>query len=171
MRYLLTTAAAVALTLGLGFEAKAQDGPEVRLVQNWYFRYLQRPADAVGLDGWVCQLRRGTPAECVEAQILASDEYYCLHGRTAEGFIAGLYGDVLGRAPAPCDVRHWEDQLCRNGRVEMTKQFLCDARRELAGPAVPVYVPAAAPVLVPVAPPPVVVAPARVSVRIRYVRP
>lgn len=168
MRYLLT-AAAVAVTLGLGFEAKAQDCPEARLIQNWYFRYLQRPADPVGMDGWGRQLRCGVPAECVEAQILASDEYYCLHGRTAEGFIVGLYADVLGRAPAPCDVRHWERQLCRNGRVEMTKQFLCDARRELAGPAVPTYVPAAAPVLVPVAPPPVVVAPAGVRLRIRYV--
>jgi len=59
--------------------------PEARLVQNWYFRYLQRPADAVGMDGWVGQLRQGTPAECVEAQILASDEYYGLPGRTAAG--------------------------------------------------------------------------------------
>jgi hypothetical protein len=43
----------------------------------------------------------------VHAAILASDEYFDVHGGTGPGFITGLYQDVLGRAPDPAGLQQW----------------------------------------------------------------
>jgi hypothetical protein len=45
------------------------------LVERWFERYLDRPADPTGLAALAAQLDAGTPNERVIAVILASDEY------------------------------------------------------------------------------------------------
>src|SRR5689334_4015959 len=101
MRAILT-AAALAAGLGL-FPGRASAAcPEVNLVQSWYAQYLHRPADPLGLEVWGGKLRCGADPDCVLGQILGSDEYYRLHGCRPEGFIAGLYQDLLGQQPS-CD--------------------------------------------------------------------
>jgi hypothetical protein len=127
--------AAAILSLGLGaVSARAQGWDDVGLVQNWYLQYLQRPADECGLRSWVRQLRCGKPPECVEAALLGSDEYYRLHGCTPEGFVRGLYADVLGRAPGERDLGFWMGRLGACGcREKLARAFLWEAHKELAG--------------------------------------
>ena len=45
--------------------------------------------------------------EDVHASILASDEYFAAHGGTADGFISGLYEELLGRTPDPAGLQEW----------------------------------------------------------------
>jgi hypothetical protein len=172
MRYgwLALTAAGLAAVM----PATARACHEERLVQNFYLRYLQRPADPCGLDNWVRQLRCGMPPECVEAAILGSEEYYCLHGHCPRRFVQALYADVLGRAACGDEIEFWACRLRRCGcRKALAKDFLCAARRELSGPppgfGPPVYAPPVAPVYVPVRPAPVIPPAPGINIRLRYV--
>jgi hypothetical protein len=47
-----------------------------RLVEGFYQVYLQRLADAQGLNGWLGALQQGPPFAILGEQILASDEFY-----------------------------------------------------------------------------------------------
>jgi hypothetical protein len=147
MRYATLLAAVAALAL-VASSARAGACPEERLVQNWYARYLHREADRCGLENAVRQLRCGVAPEQIEASILASEEFYHRHGCTPEGFVAALYEDVLGRQPCHREVELWLRRLGACGcRAQLAKEFLCAARRELAGAAAPVvYVPERYPV-------------------------
>lgn len=68
---------------------------------------IRSPAEALSTAG---QSRpdpvAATVAE-VHASILASDEFFGVHGGTAQGFIAGVYQGVLGRAPDPAGLQAW----------------------------------------------------------------
>lgn len=153
MKTLITAIAAIGLTLGLaGAEARASCA-EADMIQRWYLSYLGRPADAIGLSTWVHMLRCGTPLEEVQAAILASDEYFCGHGHSSQGFVAGLYTDVLGRAAADHEIHPWVCRLMRCGcRKRLAVDFLCAARVELAQRDAPVLVPAYSPVPLPAPP-------------------
>lgn len=142
MRYVTLLASVAFLTLA-ALPAQAAACYEERLVQNWYARYLHREADRCGLENAVRQLRCGVAPEQIEASILASEEFYHLHGCTPEGFVTALYEDVLGRQPCHREVELWLRRLGGCGcRARLAREFLCAARRELAGPAAPVvYVP------------------------------
>jgi hypothetical protein len=142
MRAILTTAALVA-GLGLLPGQMSAACPEINLVQGWYAQYLHRPADPLGLDVWGGQLRGGTDPDCVLGQILGSDEYYCLHGRCPEGFIAGLYQDLLGQQPSAEQMNSWMCAWRRNPcRAELAKGFLrCIHGPGAATPQAPPIVP------------------------------
>ena len=178
MRYATMMAAA---SLGLsGLPAEVGACEEARAVQNWYLRYLQRPADRCGLDNWVTHLRRGMAPDTAEASILGSEEYYHNHGCNPDGFVTGLYEDVLGRRPCREEVCTWTRRLGACGcRIKLASEFLCAARRELAGAAAPpVYVPefpaeptnGLAPAYLPVRPVPMVRPGNGVSLRLRVTR-
>jgi DNA-binding beta-propeller fold protein YncE len=49
---------------------------ETRLTEGYYEVFLQRPADAAGLNGWVGALQQGVPFLTIGQQFLASDEFY-----------------------------------------------------------------------------------------------
>ncbi len=49
---------------------------ETRLTQGYYEVFLQRPADAAGLNGWVAQLQQGVRFLTIGQQFLSSDEFY-----------------------------------------------------------------------------------------------
>ena len=84
------------------------------------------------LAGCARQLRCAGP-EAARAGILGSDEYYCRHGGTPEGFVTGLYREVLGREPACAEVASWVCNLRRCGdRGRLALDFLVAARTELA---------------------------------------
>jgi hypothetical protein len=130
MKYLMT-AALIAVGVG-GWTARASAGAEAVLVDGWYRVHLGRCADPGGLAGWVGQLRCAGP-EAVRAGILSSDEYYCRHGGTSEGFVTGLYREVLGREPDSREVDSWVCNLRRCGdRRRLALDFLVAARTELA---------------------------------------
>ena len=150
--------ALIAATLGLGAgTANAQVvSSERAVVESFYVRYLGRVADPVGLSDQVRALCDGTPARVVEASILASPEYYHRNGSTPEGFVVGLYRDVLGTVPNAIDRSIMTQRTIATGRNAVATQVL--ALRPV--PAVTVYSPP--PVVA--TPAPVVVAPAPVRV-------
>ncbi len=49
----------------------------------------------------------GWTAAQVESALIGSPEYFSAHGGTAEGFVAGLYRDLLGREPDPAGAAVW----------------------------------------------------------------
>src|SRR6266511_1526179 len=91
---LLTALASTTLAAGT---SNAQFCDPSTEVQNWYIRYLGRPADIAGLSQVSTQLQLGVPKAQVLGGMLGSDEYYLRRGATPEGFVSGLYADVLGR--------------------------------------------------------------------------
>jgi hypothetical protein len=68
-------------------------------VQNLFQHYLHRSADPVGLQAFVSALGHGMTVEQLGAIIVASPEYFQLHGGTNTGFVTGLFQDALNRAP------------------------------------------------------------------------
>lgn len=141
----ITLIALALLTLGItSMEARAQGPREVEIVRNWYQRYLGREPDNVGLMTWSQELC-SRPAADVLASILASPEYYQRHGCTPEGFITGLYLEVLGRQPNGDEVNSWLWQLarCRGDRRHIAQSFLAAAGNELATRPIPFAVPQA----------------------------
>ncbi|HEU5149380.1 MAG TPA: DUF4214 domain-containing protein [Iamia sp.] len=83
------------------------------IVTGFYTRTLGRQPDAAGLAFWVGALRSGrsTVAE-VAASFYASAEYR--RGRV-EGWVADLYGAILGRAPSAADVAWWSARVRAHG--------------------------------------------------------
>ena len=47
-----------------------------RLVEGYYEVYLEREADAIGLNAWVAQLKQGLPFANIGELFIASDEFY-----------------------------------------------------------------------------------------------
>jgi len=128
---------------------------EAALVQAWYQQYLHRDADPGGFHAWVSVLRFQGPV-AVQTGILGSEEYYIAHGYSPEGFVAGLYADILGRAAGPEEIQGWVFNLIRCGsRAHLAQSFLRAAQAELAQraltappvdyPPTPAYAPPAPP--------------------------
>jgi Domain of unknown function (DUF4214) len=149
MRRFIGFTTAVLLGLGMTFipsnnaqaQVVAQD--DGALIATWYQRYLGRTPDPSEVAGWLPQLRRG---QDVEASILGSDEYFRRKGNSPEGFVTGLYVDLLSRQPSGQEVQGWLDRLGQNGfnREVLAADFLRAAQSELAArtPVPPVYIPA-----------------------------
>ena len=100
--------------------------PQYELVQSWYQRYLHRSGNVNELSGWVTLLNRGSAPEEVEAGILGSDEFYNTHGGTPEGFVRGLFDDVLRRRPTPQEFQRWTLEASRhlNRRARVAQDLL-----------------------------------------------
>ena len=47
-----------------------------RLTEGYYEVFLQRPADAAGLNGWLGALQQGAPFLSIGQQFVSSDEFY-----------------------------------------------------------------------------------------------
>jgi hypothetical protein len=109
--------------------------PNVEAVEGWYQRFLGRKPDRSGVATWASMLARGASPENVQAGILASDEFWELHGRRPAGFIRGLYEGVLSRAPRKAEMDSWGrryNQL-RGDRSRLAQEFVAAAQKELGG--------------------------------------
>ncbi|MCL6502048.1 MAG: DUF4214 domain-containing protein [Pirellulales bacterium] len=71
------------------------------VIQDYYQALLGRAADPGGLQFWLSLTLSGAPLEQVLAGIAASEEYFQRQGATSDGFVRGLYRDVLGRIAPP----------------------------------------------------------------------
>jgi hypothetical protein len=80
-------------------------------VTNFYRADLGRSPDAEGLAYWVAQMQNGLTDEQLEAGFIGSAEYIQDHGGTAQGWVQGLYQDVLGRSPDAKGLAYWVGQL------------------------------------------------------------
>src|SRR5439155_23040598 len=68
--------------------------------------YLARPAGAGEAAGWLGLLAQApagpgqpSPDSLFRGAVLSSPEYLARAGNTTQGWVAGLYGNVLNRAP------------------------------------------------------------------------
>lgn len=94
--------------------ALVMSSPEYRtgVVQHMYQSLLKRSADPAGLSNWVAFLTRGGLAEQMEAQVLGSAEYFNSRGgSTNGGFLAAVYGDILGRPIDASGQAGWGSKL------------------------------------------------------------
>src|SRR4051794_16208400 len=116
--------------------AQAQDPIHAQQVEVWYERYLGRVAEPAGLSFHVQALCQGTPAINVEANILASTEYFDRNGCNDQSFVAALYRDVLGVVATPLQIQQDVHHLQRIGnRDAFTIEFLQTRRAAYPVPA------------------------------------
>jgi hypothetical protein len=136
MRNRMLFAALAALAIGAG-PVSAQTSDQAALVESYYERFLHRRADPVGMQTWLSHFSWGESAESIQAQLLASDEVYQIHGSNPRGFVVGLYQDVLGRNPNPNEVWLWLNYWNQVGgqRFQVSNAFMIAARTELANQA------------------------------------
>jgi uncharacterized repeat protein (TIGR01451 family) len=98
-----------------------------------YEAFLGRAPDAGGLQFWTEKMGApGTPGKntgsadekFVLAAIVGSDEFYLDSGSTPQGFINGLYHDLLGRAPDAGGMAYWVQQSQIRDRDGIVRDFL-----------------------------------------------
>jgi hypothetical protein len=80
-------------------------------VTAMYQLYLQRAPDSGGAQYWLNFLEAGGTFEQVAEGLTSSQEYFNLQGGTNQGFITGLYHEVLNRTPSAAEVAGWEAVL------------------------------------------------------------
>jgi autotransporter-associated beta strand protein len=86
-------------------------GHFIDFVSGLYHQFLGRAPDVPGLNGFVNQLLFGRVRdEQVTAQFLSAPEYVNHHGGfvnnlPGQGWVVGLYNDVLGRAPSIMEIQ------------------------------------------------------------------
>jgi Calpain family cysteine protease/Domain of unknown function (DUF4214) len=80
---------------------------DLKVVTLAYQHYLDRLPDPAGLEAWVADLEAGQSDEQMEAGILGSQEYIGNHGHSRQGWLCGLYQDLLGRTPTAAEVQLW----------------------------------------------------------------
>jgi hypothetical protein len=79
------------------------NAPEHRaiVINADFVQYLHRGVDPLGLNFWQGYLAAGGTEEGLVASIVASNEYFEVHGGTSDSFIRALYHDVLQRTTPP----------------------------------------------------------------------
>ena len=80
-------------------------------VDAMYLRYLNRPADAPTRQFFVSFVQAGGAFEQVAVALVSTQEYYVLQGGTDQGFLTGLYDEVLNHAPSTSALAAWETVL------------------------------------------------------------
>jgi hypothetical protein len=101
-------------------------------VDQFYNTFFHRAADAGGRAFWVDALLAGATENDVSVAFLVSDEYTQSHPDTGS-YIAGLYSDVLGRAPDSSGFSFWT-QILGNGvrsRAAIAYYFLTSSEAYL----------------------------------------
>ena len=132
MRSLLTVVAASTLALSLSATpAQAQlfldrSGQRVadRLVIGWFQNYLGRLPTSAELATFSTQVQTAGDTRAVEAEILASNEFYRRAGSTPQGYINGVYLALLGRPATPADQAVLAPKLILNGRLWLAQYAL-----------------------------------------------
>jgi Domain of unknown function (DUF4214) len=94
-------------------------------VAAMYRLYLNREPDTGGAQHWTSFLQAGGTLEELAAELTSSEEYFVLQGGTNQGFVLGLYKDVLNRTPSIADLAGWEAALAAGAsRLEVAGSFL-----------------------------------------------
>lgn len=88
-----------------------------RLLTTFYSTFLHRSPSAAELTFWLPAFAASLSDEQIEAQIIASPEYFALSGGTNTGWFNRLYNDVLGRAPSAAEVSAFSTLLGSSSRT------------------------------------------------------
>ena len=78
-----------------------------RVIQILYGQYFHRTADPAGLASWTGYLASGGRYDGLRSNLLASDEYYQLHGRDNASLVKAVYRDVLAREADAAGAQGW----------------------------------------------------------------
>lgn len=143
------TALTFAAVVALSAPANAQffSGPMVpslgqqlaaeRLAIGWVSNYLGRLPTPFEVNLVKNQLLSGTSPLAVQANILASNEFFARWGNNPQGFIQGLFVTTMGRNPIPAETAQLTPQLFRLGRYRFALEFLAMAQGGGPRPVVP----------------------------------
>ena len=87
---------------------------------------MKREPDAGGEQAWTNFLVAGGTLEEVAAEFTASQEYFVVHGGTHQGFLTGLYSEVLNRSASNAEIAFWEEAGLDIGetRLGVSRAFL-----------------------------------------------
>jgi hypothetical protein len=102
-----------------------------RVIEAAYEHYLGRASDPAGLAAWTFLMRTGLSDEHLEANFIASPEYYRHSGGTNRGWVDGMYQDLLGRAADPSGEATWVQALAFGvTRDQIAYDFAASPERE-----------------------------------------
>jgi hypothetical protein len=83
-----------------------------KLITSTYQHYLSRTPEPAGLASWLDQFDHyGLTDEKLEAGLIGSAEYIANHGGNGQGWVIGMYHDLLGRTPDAAGLGNWLTQL------------------------------------------------------------
>jgi len=106
-------------------------------VRQAYNQVLGRAPDSAGLAAWTREILAGRiPVDDVQRRFYASGEFVNRSGGTANGYVAGLYQTILGRAASQAEVDSLAPQVGNQaGRSKVTESiwFSMEAAKYRAG--------------------------------------
>jgi hypothetical protein len=108
-----------------------------RVTSDWVKAYLGRKPSEKELAILMQRIRTGTDPLVVQATILSSDEYFKKHGSNTQGFINGLFADVLGRKATKAEILQLQAKANGMGRARFAAEFLTATQGPLVGPTPP----------------------------------
>jgi hypothetical protein len=95
-----------------------------RLLTDFYSTFLHRPISAAEVSFWGPAFASGMTDEQIEAQILASPEYFALGGSSNSSWINRVFNEVLGRAPSAAETSAYLTLLGSNSRLSVGLSIL-----------------------------------------------
>jgi hypothetical protein len=94
------------------------------LVTSFYSTFLHRTPSAAEIPFWLPAFAAGMSDEQIEAQFLASPEYFALAGSTNAGWITHVFSDVLGRSPSAAETATFSALLGSSSRTTVGLSIL-----------------------------------------------
>ncbi len=95
------------------------------MIDHLFRQYLRRPASPMDIHNGRLQLQAGLTPDGVAGGILGSSVYYQLHGNRPDGFIQGLFEDILEQEPTQQDMDYWMYRLQQlQNRQSLANEFL-----------------------------------------------
>jgi hypothetical protein len=88
-----------------------------RLMTSFYATFLHRTPSAAELSFWLPAFAANLSDEQIEAQLVASPEYFALSGGTNAGWINRIFIDVLGRTPSAAETSSFSGFLGSSSRA------------------------------------------------------
>lgn len=81
------------------------------VITSDYNQFLGRAPDAAGLAFWEGLMQQGMSDEQLESQFIGSPEFFNHCGGTNQGWVNGMYADLLGRLPDAAGDVSWVSAL------------------------------------------------------------
>ncbi|HEX3071666.1 MAG TPA: DUF4214 domain-containing protein [Thermoanaerobaculia bacterium] len=88
-----------------------------RLMTSFYATFLHRTPATAELSFWLPAFAANLSDEQIEAQMVASPEYFALSGGTNAGWINRIFNDVLGRTPSAAEAATFSGFLGSSSRA------------------------------------------------------
>jgi sugar lactone lactonase YvrE len=101
------------------------------IINSAYQQYLGRTPDSGGLVFWIQQMINGVTDEQLEANLIASTEFYQHAGGADSRWVDAMYQDLLGRQPDSQGEAFWTEQLATGiSRAAVAHNFTASNERE-----------------------------------------